>query len=207
MARVRAALEADAIDKHEEDELRHDNDDEISGEIRQRSSLHEVVDWAEDPAFIPSRIDGKSALRGEEKRSRLLVPFSKITTSSILRQFEQLLYTSELEEELLQRDIFINRLDGDNFLSTVIISETNEGNWLRTPIIPTERQDKINEHATIGCKDKDTRLKLLTKNGALQYDEIVATLAESVLERILEDIAEEIEEAIVGVTGNIVCNL
>lgn len=187
MAKVRAALEADAIDNHGEDESHHDND---------------VV----DPDFIPSNVSGIDGFGREEKHDRSFVPLGKSATESILRQFEELLYTSDLEEELLRRNVFINRQDGDDCLSMVIISEENEGHRLQTPI-PADKRDKIKEYATKRCEHNTARFRPLTKNGELQYDEIVETLAESILDSIIEDVAGELEDQIVEETGNIVLNL
>lgn len=207
MARVRAALETDAIDNHEEDELHIVYDHEISQGKNKRSSLQEVVGRVVDPNFIPSEVNGIGGFRREEKHAHSFVPLDKSATKSILRQFEELLYMSELEEELLQRNVLINRPDGYDCLPNVIISEENKGRRLRTPIISAERQHNIKEYATIRCRREEKRFDLLTKNGELQYDDIVEQLAETILERIIEDIAGELEEHIEEETGTMVSNV
>jgi hypothetical protein len=198
MAKVRAALEADVIDNHEDDGLHPDNCHE-----------HKFTGTMKDPYFIPSRVNEKYEPSVDEKRPHhgpLFVPLDKSAANSFLEKFEELLYASELEEELIHRDIVKNQLDGDGCV-TNIICEENEENCLRSPIIATQRQDDINQYATRRCTYQKLQRELLTKNGELQYDAILSTFVESILERIIEDIAGELEEIIVEEMRNIASNL
>jgi hypothetical protein len=209
MAKVRAALEDDAINNHEDDELHHDNDHDILKDESKRLPLHKFMEKVLDPDFAPSG-NGKSESGENEKRPHhgplFLLPLDENAAKSLLEKFEELLYTFELEVELLQRDLVKNRLDGNDCITYVIFDE-NEGDWLQTPVIPTQRQDEIREYVTKKGKYQDLQHELLMKNGELQYDEILASLAESILERIIEDIVGEINEAVVDEMGNIVSNL
>lgn len=209
MAKVRAALEDDAINNHEDDELHHDNDHDILKDESKRLPLHKFMEKVLDPDFAPSG-NGKSESGENEKRPHhgplFLLPLDENAAKSLLEKFEELLYTFELEVELLQRDLVKNRLDGNDCITYVICDE-NEGDWLQTPVIPTQRQDEIREYVTKKGKYQDLQHELLMKNGELQYDEILASLAESILERIIEDIVGEINEAVVDEMGNIVSNL
>lgn len=195
MAKVRSALKADVIDNHEEDALYPDNCHE-----------HMFMGTMIDPDFIPSRVNEKYEPEKRPNQGPLFVPLDESAANSFLEQFEELLYASELEEELIHRDIVKNQLDGDGCI-TDIICEENEDNCLRSPIIATQRQDEINHYATRRCTFQNLQRELLTKNGELQYDAILSTLVELILERIIEDIAGELEEVIVEETRNIVSNL
>ena len=198
MGKVRAALEADVIDNHEDDELYPDNYHE-----------HKFVGTMIDQDFIPSRVNEKYESSVNEKRPHhgpLFVPLDETAVNSFLWKFEELLYASELEEELIHRDIVKNQRDGDGCV-TNIICEENDDNCLRSLIITTQRQDEINQYATRRCTYQNLQRELLTKNGELQYDAILSTFVESVLERIIEEISGELEEVIVEEMRIIVSNL
>ncbi len=210
MAKVRAALQADVIDNHEKDELHPDNYHEIIEDESQRSPRRKFMGSVVDPDFIPSRVNKKCESSVDEKRLHhglLFVPLDESSTAnSFLKKFEELLYTSEVEEELIHRDIVKNQLD-DGDCATNIIHEENEDICLRSQMITTQRQDEINQYATERCTYQNLQRELLTKNGGLQYDAILAIFVESILERIIEDIAGELEEVILEEMRYIVSNL
>ena len=192
LAKVRAALEAYAIDHYEEEVSQHDNDNEMSKEEDHRTALHESMGAAAlVPEFIPP--------------SRVL-PVDKSEMKSTVEKFEELLYTSLIEEELIRCDL-IKKRPGDVSHKSNLTCEENEGE-LQMPIISSLRQDKINEYATERRKCANPLpFQLLTKNGTLSFDEIVASLVESILEKVIEDIAGEVEEAIVEEMENVISSL
>jgi hypothetical protein len=192
LAKVRAVLEAYTIDHYEEEVSQHDNDNEMSKEEDHRTALHESMGAAAlVPEFIPP--------------SRVL-PVDKSEMKSTVEKFEELLYTSLIEEELIRCDL-IKKRPGDVSHKSNLTCEENEGE-LQMPIISSLRQDKINEYATERRKCANPLpFQLLTKNGTLSFDEIVASLVESILEKVIEDIAGEVEEAIVEEMENVISSL
>ena len=192
LAKVRAALEAYAIDHYEEEVSKHDNDDEMSKEDDHRTALHEFMGTAASvPEFIPP--------------SRVL-PVDKSELKSTVEKFEELLYTYLIEEELIRCDL-IKKPPGEGCYVPNLTCEENEDE-IRIPIISSQRQDKINEYAAERRKCANILpCQLLTKNGNMSFDEIVESLVESILKKVIEDIAGEVEEAIVEEMENVISSL
>lgn len=192
LAKVRAALGAYPIDHYEEEESKNDNDNEMSKEEDHRTALHESMGTAASvPEFIPP--------------SRVL-PMDKSELKSTVAKFEELLYTSLIEEELFRCDL-IKKRPGEGCYVPNLTCEENEDE-IRIPILSSQRQDKINEYAAERHKCANILpCQILTKNGNLSFDEIVESFVESILEKVIEDIAGEVEEAIVEEMENVISSL
>jgi hypothetical protein len=191
LAKVRAALEAYAINHYEEGESHHD-DNEMSQEEDHRTALHESMGAAASvPEFIPpSRV----------------VPVEKSELISTVEKFEELLYTSLIEEELIRCDLIKKRPGEVSHISNLTCDGSDDE--LRMPRISSLRHDEINEYAAERRKCANVLpCQLLTENGNLSFDKIVEALVESILEKVIDDIAGEVEEAIVEEVGIVISSL
>ena len=209
MDKVRAALQADANDTQNE----HDDELHLTNDTHNKH-LHE----SENTASLHSRNnDREKRSNGPLTNPLLLPPLDRERFKSILDNFEDLLYTIELEEELLKRDIASRKLIAQQSNSVYPDLEETEGTshsqidqndicQTRTEpriSIPPERCNEIIEYVNRAKQNKDKQHKLIEKNGDMKYHEIAEALAESILDSCITYIARELQECIEHISEDV----
>jgi len=175
--KVNASLEADAAAN---DPL-HQTPTAIS-----ESSLHTPHQTSNEPLINPL----------------FSMPLDKDKVKAVLENCADLLYTIELEEELLRRDIASR--DHQNHQSSTNSdctdterreerSEQQEYLPIRTEPeriqVPLEKREQIISHIQQSKSTKDQQQQVVTD---LQYQEIAELLAEEILDECIADIAEQL---------------
>ena len=208
MDKVRAALQADANDTQNE----HDDELHLTNDTHNKH-LHE----SENTASLHSRNnDREKRSNGPLANPLLLPPLDRDRVKSLLDNFEDLLYTIELEEELLKRDIASRKHIAQSNSVYPDLEETegtshsqidqNDICQTRTEpriSIPPERCNEIIEYVNRAKQNKDKQHKLIEKNGDMKYHEIAEALAESILDSCIADIARELQECIEHISEDV----
>mmetsp|Transcript_37335 Transcript_37335/g.78214 ORF Transcript_37335/g.78214 Transcript_37335/m.78214 type:complete len:405 (-) Transcript_37335:624-1838(-) len=236
MAKVRAALDANAID-----DCGCDKEERNNPEI-QRASLHEANQSNGNKEIRPSTSDDRQQL----PQCPIPLPLDRIRAKSMLDKFEDLLYTIELEEAMLTASLKkkdAGELIAENQKHTPPLTDKGKGGHMgiinyegrhnahfgslrgqqnnftnfnqrieakqseSRRYISKERLAAIAEYAEKSKSIRDQQDKHLTKYGYLQYHEIVETLAESIADSCIEDIAEEIKSCINDIAHQVFLSL
>ena len=189
MDKVRAALHADVIDTQNE------HDEELTTRNNDKGTR------SNDPLTNPL----------------FLQPLDRDRIKSILDNFEDLLYTIELEEELLKRDIatrkqiaqpIIRDPDGEEKegIPHFQIDQNNTCQTTRTEpriSISPERCIQILEYVNRSKHVQNKQHKLIAKNGDMKYHEIAEALADSLVESCIDDIAQELHKCMEHISEDV----
>ena len=171
--KVRTALEADAANSSQHVD---DNDEQPRHKTESNDSKQSAL---QGPSLLKEDQALPRNIITKKKTPLITMPLDQANVSAILDQCEDLLYTIELEEALLLRDIArIQSIQTTTFLPDMNYGknenkEVINGETYAEPRISKERQNIIAGYADSLRSFKYQQEKCITKNGHLSYSDIV----------------------------------